>query len=56
MAQDCYGWGYQSVDLLLKKIVKGEAPSPVRVIAPLTPVTKDNVEEYGKNWVKWMGK
>ncbi len=56
MAQDCFGWGYQSVELILKKIVKGESPSPARVIAPLTPVGPENADEYGKNWARWMGK
>ena len=30
-AQDCYGWGYKSVDILLNKIVKGESPKEVRI-------------------------
>jgi ribose transport system substrate-binding protein len=56
LAQDCYGWGYQSVDMLLKKLVKDESPKEPRVIAPLTPVTKENADEFGKNWDKWLGK
>ncbi len=55
-AQDCYGWGYKSVELLLEKIVKGHNPPSVRVIDPLTRVTKDNADEYGKKWDKWLGK
>ena len=55
LAQDCYGWGYKSVDLLLKKILKNEDPPNPRVIDPLTVVTKENAKEYGKNWEKWLG-
>ena len=55
-AQDCYGWGYKSVQLLLDKIVKGQNPPTVRIIDPLTRVTQDNVATYGKNWDKWLGR
>jgi ribose transport system substrate-binding protein len=55
-AQDCYGWGYKSVDILLNKIVKGESPKDVRIIDPLTKVTKDNVDVIGKNWDQWLKK
>jgi ribose transport system substrate-binding protein len=56
LAQDCYGWGYKSVQILLDKIVKNQDPPSVKVIDPLTKVTKDSVEEFGKNWDKWLGK
>jgi ribose transport system substrate-binding protein len=52
--QDCYGWGTKSVNTLLDKIVKSQDPPKVRMIDPLTKVTKDNVDEYAKNWDKWM--
>ena len=55
-AQDCYGWGYKSVQLLLEKIVKGQNPAIERVIDPLTRVTAENAEAYGKKWDKWLGK
>jgi ribose transport system substrate-binding protein len=55
-AQDCYGWGYKSVDILLNKIVNGKDPESPRIIDPLTRVTKENVKEYAKNWDKWLGK
>ena len=55
-AQDCYGWGYKSVQLLLDKIVKGQNPATERVIDPLTRVTAENAEAYGKKWDKWLGK
>jgi len=56
LAQDCYGWGYKSVEILLEKVVKGKAPETAKVIDPLTPVTKDTVDEFGKKWDKWLGK
>ncbi len=54
LAQDCYGWGVQAVELSLKKVLKGESPKEPRVIAPLTPVTKDNLDEFSKQWDKWL--
>lgn len=56
LAQDCYGWGYKGVETLLEKIVNKKDPATVKISDPLTPVTKDNVEEYAKNWDKWLGK
>ena len=56
LAQDCYGWGHKSVEILLEKIVNHKSPESLRVIDPLTRVTKENVEEYGKHWEKWLGK
>lgn len=56
LAQDCYGWGTKSVELLLEKIVNGKSPSDPLVIDPLTPVTSENVDAYGKNWEKWLAK
>lgn len=55
-AQDCYGWGYKSVQLLLDKLVKNQNPATERVIDLLTRVTKENVDAYGKNWDKWLKK
>jgi len=55
-AQDCYGWGHKSVEILLNKIVKGESPKDVKIVDPLTKVTKDNADEYVKNWDKWLKK
>jgi ribose transport system substrate-binding protein len=56
LAQDCYGWGTKSLELLLEKIVNGKGPSDPMVIDPLTPVTTENVDTYGKNWEKWLAK
>jgi len=56
LAQDCYGWGTKSLDILLNKIVNNQAPADVKVIDPLTLVTKENVDAYGENWKKWLKK
>jgi len=52
--QDCYGWGSKSVNTLLDKAIKNQDPPQVRMIDPLTRVTKDNVDAYAKNWDKWL--
>ena len=55
-AQDCYGWGYKSVEILLEKIINGKNPESARIVDPLTEVTKANVDAFGKNWEKWLAK
>lgn len=55
-AQDCYGWGYKSVEVLLDKIVKGQNPPMEKLIDPLTRVTKENADEFAGKWNKWLGK
>jgi len=56
LAQDCYGWGYKSVEILLEQIINKQAPATPKVVDPLTKVTKENVDEYAKNWTKWLAK
>lgn len=53
-AQDCYGWGYTSVRLILDKVLRDKSPEQVRIIDPLKPVTKENVAQYAENWKKWL--
>jgi ribose transport system substrate-binding protein len=55
-AQDCYGWGHKSVEILLEKIASGKDPESKRIIDPLTKVTKENAADYAKKWDKWLGK
>ena len=55
-AQDCYGWGHKSVETLLDKIMNQVDPANPVMVDPLTEVTKANVDEYAKNWDKWLGK
>lgn len=55
-AQDCYGWGYKSVEMILEKVLNGKVPEPARVVDPLTEVTRTNVDAFGQNWAKWLAK
>jgi ribose transport system substrate-binding protein len=54
LAQQCYQWGHRSVELLIEKIVLKQNPPAVKEISALIPVTKANVDEFAKNWVKWL--
>ncbi len=54
LAQQCYEWGHRSVELLIDKIVFKKDPPAVKEISALIPVTKANVDEFGKNWAKWL--
>jgi ribose transport system substrate-binding protein len=56
LAQQCYEWGYRSVEHLLNKVHFKKDPAAVKDVSPLVPVSKANVEEYGKNWEKWLPK
>jgi len=55
-AQDCYGWGYKSVGVIIDKVLNNKTPDNVVMVDPLERVTKDNVDQYAKNWEKWLGK
>jgi ribose transport system substrate-binding protein len=56
LGQQCYQWGYQSVQLLVDKVVFKKDPATVKVVSPLTRVTAENVDDYAKNWDKWLPK
>jgi ribose transport system substrate-binding protein len=56
IAQDCYGWGHRTVELLVDKIINKKDPPAVKIPNPLTQVTKDNVDEFAKYWDKWLKK
>ena len=56
LAQQCYEWGHRSVEHLIDKIYLKKDPASVKDISPLVPVTKDNVDEFAKNWDKWLPK
>jgi ribose transport system substrate-binding protein len=51
---NCFQMGYKSVELLLEKILHNYTPSEKQIFAPLTPVSKENVEEWSLNWKKWL--
>lgn len=54
IGQDCYGWGYQSVVMLVDKLHNNKAPEKVINNFPLSVVTKANVGEYEGLWNKWL--
>ena len=54
LAQQCYQWGYRSVELLVDKVLLGKDPATVKEVSPLIPVTADNVDQYAKNWDTWL--
>ncbi|MDI1337995.1 MAG: substrate-binding domain-containing protein [Lacunisphaera sp.] len=56
LAQQCYEWGHRTVELLIAKIVDHKNPPHVKEISALIPVTKENVDAFGKNWDKWLPK
>jgi ribose transport system substrate-binding protein len=56
LAQQVYEWGYRSVEHLINKIHLHKDPATVKDVSPLVPVTKTNVEEFSKNWNKWLPK
>jgi ribose transport system substrate-binding protein len=55
IGQDCYGWGYQSVVMLVDKLINNKAPAKVINTFELVVVTKDNVDKYDGIWGKWLG-
>ncbi|QOI99206.1 MAG: substrate-binding domain-containing protein [Phycisphaeraceae bacterium] len=55
IVQDCYGWGYKTVEMLFNKAHLGEEPRRVINTFELKTVTKDNASEYIDLWKKWLG-
>ena len=56
LAQQVYEWGHRSVEHLINKIHLKKNPANVKDVSPLIPVTKANVDEFEKNWQKWLPK
>ena len=56
LAQQVYEWGYRSTEHLINKIHLKKDPAAVRDVSQLVPVTKVNVDEFAKNWDKWLPK
>jgi ribose transport system substrate-binding protein len=56
LSQQYYEWGHKSVELLMDKLYSKKNPPTVFVVSPLIPVTLKNVDEFGKNWEKWLPK
>lgn len=56
VGQDCYGWGYESVRMIVEKLVDKKSPEKVINNFDLKIVTKENVAEVEGTWQKWLGK
>jgi ribose transport system substrate-binding protein len=56
LGQQCYQWGYRSVEHLFNKVHLKKNPATLKDISPLDRVTKENVDAYAKNWEKWLPK
>ncbi len=56
LAQQCFEWGYRSVEHLINKIHLKKDPAAVKDVSPLVRVTQENVDAFAKNWEKWLPK
>ena len=56
LAQQCYEWGYRSVEHLINKVHLKKDPTAIKDVSPLVAVTRDNVDAFAKNWEKWLPK
>jgi ribose transport system substrate-binding protein len=56
LAQQVYEWGHRSIEHLFNKVALKKNPTAVKDVSPLVPVTKANVDEFAKNWEKWLPK
>jgi len=56
LSQDVYGYGYRAVEHVINKVHLKKDPANVLDNSPLTPITKENVDEFAKNWEKWLPK
>ena len=56
LAQQCYEWGYRSVEHLINKVHLKKDPAAVVDVSPLVSVTKENLDAFAKNWEKWLPK
>jgi ribose transport system substrate-binding protein len=56
LAQQCYEWGYRSIEHLFNKVHSKTNPDVLHDISPLIRVTPDTVDAYAKNWEKWLPK
>ena len=56
LAQQVFEWGHRSVEHLINKVHLKKDPAQARDVSLLVRVTKDNVDEFEKNWEKWLPK
>jgi ribose transport system substrate-binding protein len=51
---NCFQLGYKTVEIMLEKIRSNHSPSDPLMYIQLTPVSKENVDEWMLNWRKWL--
>src|SRR5688572_8085307 len=56
LAQQVFEWGFRSVEHLINKLHLKKDPAQVKDVSELVRVTKENVDEFAKNWEKWLPK
>jgi ribose transport system substrate-binding protein len=56
LAQQCYEWGKRSVEMIVDKIILKKNPPAQKEVSALTPVTRENVDAFAKNWDVWLRK
>lgn len=56
LAQQCFEWGYQSVEHLINNLHLKRNPAKIHDVSPLVRVTAENADEFAKNWEKWLPK
>jgi ribose transport system substrate-binding protein len=56
LAQQVFEWGYRSVEHLINKVHLKKDPASKRDVSELVRVTRENVDEFAKNWEKWLPK
>jgi ribose transport system substrate-binding protein len=56
LAQNVYDWAARAIDTLYDYVAHGKKPENPTTAYDLIPVTKDNADQYLKNWDKWLGK
>jgi ribose transport system substrate-binding protein len=53
---NCFQVGCKTIEILLEKILKNHTPAEERMYIQLSPVSKENVEEWALSWRKWLSK
>ena len=54
VGQPYYDWGYKSVEMIINRRHNGVSPENPMVYAEFDVVTPENVDDFAKNWDKWL--
>lgn len=54
VGQDCYGWGYQSVTIIVEKLIENKTPANPMIFSEPVIVKKENVDTVKGQWTKWL--